>query len=183
MGHGNRQILTFPLAFSMISSSPFVQLAYFVEDIEQAAAYWVEKFSAGPFFVAQNIALDSVVYKGSPAVLDHSSAYGQYGSMMLELVQVNSRQDSIFTGAEYGLHHMARFAQNLEQELQAYQQAGFNTVMKASVQDMTFAFVDTRQSLGHYTELYQDCELIRGFYHSVKEAATDWDGKTPLRSL
>jgi len=41
---------------------------------------------------------------------------------------------------------------------------------------MDFAFIDTRDTLGHMTELYQDCDLIRGFYQMIADAAQKRDG-------
>ncbi len=46
-----------------------------------------EQFGAGPFFVRQHIALLDVVIRGRPGTFDHSSAYGQWGHVMVELVE------------------------------------------------------------------------------------------------
>ena len=45
-------------------SHRFVQTAYYVPDVHAAAAVWVQRFGAGPFFVAEHIPLTEVVVRG-----------------------------------------------------------------------------------------------------------------------
>jgi hypothetical protein len=159
----------------------FVQVAYFVEDVVAAAEFWAREHGAGPFLVLENIPLQNVVYRGKPGELDHSSAYGQFGALMLELVQQNNDGPSAFRDVyppgQFGLHHMARFAPDLEASLEKFSGLGHATAMTALAGDLAFAFVDTQSSLGHMLELYQDCEAIRGFYQLVAAAAETRDGK------
>jgi hypothetical protein len=168
-------------------SGGFVQLAYFVEDIFAAAENWASTFGAGPFLVMEHIPLENVVYRGEPGMLDHSSAYGQYGSLMLELVQQNGSDPSAFmdmyTPGAYGIHHTARFAPDLDADIALYRERGHATAMRASAGELDFAFIDTRATLGHMTELYQDCDMIRGFYQLVAEAAHNWDRKETFFQL
>ena len=65
---------------------PPVQIAYAVTDVREAATRWVSERGVGPFFVIEHIAVTDVLYRGAPAVFDHSSAYGQWGGLMVELV-------------------------------------------------------------------------------------------------
>ena len=48
--------------------------------------------AAGPFFAMEHIVFDEVTYRGEPAVYDHSSAFGQWGPMLVELTQVHDAQ-------------------------------------------------------------------------------------------
>ena len=158
-----------------------MQLAYFVEDVFAAAEYWAHTFGAGPFLVMEHIPLENVIYRGEPGALDHSSAYGQYGALMLELVQQNDVDPSAFRDmyapGEFGIHHTARFAHDLDADIALYTKHGQETAMRASAGEMDFAFIDTRDTLGHMTELYQDCDLIRGFYQMIADAAQKRDGE------
>jgi hypothetical protein len=164
-----------------LNISGFVQIAYLVEDVFAAAEHWARETGAGPFLVLENIPLQQVVYRGQPGELDHSSAYGQYGALMVELVQQNNTGPSafrdMFAPGQFGLHHMARFAGDLDAELNRYQSQGHDTAMRAQAGEMGFAFVDTRAQLGHMVELYQDCADIRGFYQLLADAAKSWDGR------
>ena len=168
-------------------SGGFVQAAYFVEDVYAAAEYWAATWGAGPFLVMEHIPLQNCRYRGESSFVDHSSAYGQYGDLMLELVQQHNPGPSpfrdLYPPGQWGLHHMARFATDLEAELAAYQQAGFATALQAEAGGLAYAFVDTSSTLGHMTELYQDCQQIRDFYALVAATAKTSNGNEVFFSL
>lgn len=167
------------------------QLAYYVPNARAAAEQWVATHNAGPFFLAEHIALENVVYDGKATTLDHTSAYGWCGGLMIELVQQNCSQASVFSSREFGLHHCASFTANLPKELKRLEQAGYPTAMTANTASgVSFAFASGSSvsgsggpPLGHYMELYEDQPGIRSFYTMVEEAAIDWNGEAPLRSL
>ena len=165
-----------------------VQNAYFVNDAKASARRMVEVLGAGPFFVFEHIPLSECLYRGSGSALDHTSAYGQCGELMMELVQQNNDGPSVFRDlyapGEEGLHHVATFSDALDEELSRYAEMGFPTATLAATETGTrFAFVDTSEVLGHMVELYQDDSGIRDFYAMVADAAKDWDGTDPVRTL
>jgi hypothetical protein len=162
----------------------FVQLAYTVPSVEHAVSMWVERFAAGPFFLAEHIPLVDVTIRGAAATFDHTSAYGWLGNHMIELVQQNCATPSIFNEARFGLHHAACFVDDLDAALARYAALGMPTAMTAATANGTrFAFADATATLGHYIELYQDDPRIRSFYRQVERAASQWDGARPLRAL
>ena len=148
-----------------------VQLAYFVPDIQEAAKRWERDLGAGPFFIAERIPLRNVLLDGVPGALDHSSAYGWWGRVMVELVQQNCANPSVFTGRPWGLHHAAYFAPHLDAELSRLQAQGFPTRMTARAGQVRFAFADANAALGHYFEVYEDEPGLRAFYAKIEEAA------------
>ncbi|MDZ7910731.1 MAG: hypothetical protein U5N21_19480 [Rhodococcus sp. (in: high G+C Gram-positive bacteria)] len=46
-----------------------------------------------------------------------------------------------------------------------------------------FAFHDARPQLGHLLEIYEPRPSIVELYRRVADAATNWDGIDPVRSL
>jgi hypothetical protein len=54
----------------------YVQAAYIVSDVEQAAMKWVG-LGAGPFFLKPYKTQGEPTYLGQPANLDHVSAFGR----------------------------------------------------------------------------------------------------------
>lgn len=162
----------------------FVQTAYYVADVDAAAAVWAQRFGAGPFFVLEHIPLTNVVVRGRTSGLDHTSAYGWHGDVMVELVQQNCRTPSIFNDRGYGLHHMAYFAADIDAELARLDRLGIVTAMTAATGNgLRFAFADANKLMGHYLELYQEGDGIRTFYDFVRMAAVGWDGRDPVRRL
>jgi hypothetical protein len=161
-----------------------VQFAYTVPDVRAAVPVWAERFGAGPFFVVEHIPLVDVTIRGVATTFDHTSAYGWCGSTMIELVQQNCAMPSIFNDRPFGLHHAARFASDLDVELERCARLGMPTAMRAATTNRTrFAYVDAIQSMGHYVELYQDDPSIRAFYRFIERAAAGWNGARPLRTF
>jgi hypothetical protein len=166
---------------------PPVQIAYLVPDVEQAAAQWAVNFGAGPFFVRSHIEVHDVVYRGQPGVFDHSSAYGQWGAVMLELVQDHGVDNSVgrdmYAPDESGIHHHAHFVDQLDTAVAAFTDQGFEVAMSARSSATQFRFIDTVDELGHFIELYQRSARLLAFYEMVADAARDWDGLDPVRRL
>lgn len=160
-----------------------VQIAYYVNDVEAAARKAHETFGTGPFFIYKNIELVDVSYRGEKAELDHSSAYAQAGSLMIEFTQQNNEGPSTFTdmymNGEEGFHHVAIFVNNVEEEMSRLQSRGFETVTHYFTRDgnVEVAFVDTRAILGHMIELYNPVEALTRFYDAVARSVKKWDGK------
>lgn len=167
---------------------PPVQIAYAVPDARLAARTWAERFGAGPFFVIDHIPLAEVTYRGEPAAFDHTSAYGQWGAVMVELVQDHGTGPSAvrerFAPGESGLHHMAYFVDDPAAAIAELGAHGHELVMSAATANgMEFHFVDAWATHGHLFELYPPTEGLRGFYAMVAAAADGWDGTDPIRTL
>ena len=102
----------------MISLGPPVQIAYAVSDIYKGIDKWISNFGAGPFFIAEHIPIKNVIYRGQPSELDITVAYGQWGEIMIELVQDNGEGPSIirdlYPPQKSGLHHLAYFVNDMD---------------------------------------------------------------------
>jgi hypothetical protein len=165
-----------------------VQIAYHVPDPERAAIDLAQRFGWGPFFLMEHIPLASCLYRGQPAVFDHTSAYGQAGEMMVELIHGHGDAPSVLSEAfapdATGVHHVACFETDLEAALAVWEQRGAVVAMRATTTTgVDFAMVDTRPWLGHYLELYPSVRALAKFYAYVKSAAVGWDGSRPVRRL
>jgi hypothetical protein len=165
-----------------------VQVAYFVNDIRRAAEQMHSLTGAGPFFVFDNIELAWGEHRGEPCPFVHSSAYGQWGDMMLELVQQDSDGPSpfrdLYAPGEEGIHHVACFVDSIEATIDQYENLGYPLAALARAKVGTeFAFIDTSAALGHMLEVYVGDEALRGFYSLVHEASIGWDGRDLLRTL
>ena len=66
------------------------QIAYFVKDAKAAALRHHRMFGSGPYYLSENIPLARSIHRGVQRPLDHTSAYGQWGSVMIEFVQQNN---------------------------------------------------------------------------------------------
>ena len=164
---------------------PIVQIAYIVPDVRAAAQQWVDRVGAGPFFVFDHFEL-TASHRGEPAVLDHSPAFGQWGDVQVELIQLHELEPApfreAFGGGKIGVHHMTWFPDDLDAEGARLEELGWPCVLDMTGHTGTRAlFHDARPDLGHFIELYVGTPQIRRHYESVARAARGWDGSNPIR--
>ncbi len=165
-----------------------VQIAYFVTDIYAAAERMSATLGAGPFHVMERIELASAEHRGEPCPFVHSSAYGQWGEVMMELVQQDVEGPSPFRDmyrpGEEGLHHVALFVPELRSAIDDGARAGLPLATRAATSGgVEFAFLDATAGLGHMIELYVPDETLLEFYSFVRQSAQGWDGRDPVRRL
>jgi len=167
----------------MLTDSPLgapVQIAYAVVDVREAASSFCVSTGAGPFFVIDHIALARACVHGIDAPFDHSSAYGQWGPLMVELVREHT-SPIVEPGR---VHHLAFMVQSLEAAATWCVERGWSEVLLAETTGgQQFAFHDARDQLGHLVELYEPSPGLIAFYAMVADAAEGWDGIDPLRTL
>lgn len=156
------------------------QIAYAVTDLEEAAASMALRLGAGPFFVRHHPPFPSVDGAGREGTLRHSSAYGQWGDVQVELVTIHG--PSPLAGS--GLHHVAWFVDALDEEIERLDALGWPLVLEASTESgIRFAFCDARGDLGHLVEVYEPVPGLVDLYAEVAAASKGWDGSAPVRPL
>ncbi|WP_068071683.1 VOC family protein [Novosphingobium lentum] len=169
---------------------PIRQVAYFCADVRKAALAHHAAFGSGPYFVADNIPLRSALHRGVERPLDHTSAYGQWGEVMIEFVQQNNPGPSAFHdlypegSGRWGLHHVALFVDDVDAECARLGALGFATALRAEMSDgFVFAFADTVSAYGHMTELYAPAPVLTGFYDMVAQAAKAYAGGDVITTI
>ena len=165
-----------------------VQFAYHVPDPEAAARRYAAAFGWGPFFLMEHIPLERSLYRGQPAVFDHSSAYGQAGDLMIEFITQHGDQPSVlrdlYSATQSGLHHVASFVPDLAAAVAAFRGGGYEAALEArTATGVEFAMIDTSRDLGHMVEIYEQVDQLKRFYEHVRKASRHWDGGDPVRRL
>ena len=169
----------------MISLGPPVQIAYAVSDIFRGVDKWIKDFGAGPFFIAEHIPIKNVIYRGHPSELDITVAYGQWGEIMIELVQDNGEGPSIirdlYPPQKSGLHHLAYFVNDMDLVSAKLVEEGDVLAMSGQAGENRFQFFDAISEMGHFLEIYEPIESLKFLYERVRSASINWDGSDPLR--
>lgn len=149
----------------------------------------VERFDAGPFFINENILLSSAEHRGEPTDFVHSSAFGQWGDVMVELVR--QEDDStrtpfrdMYQRDQEGLHHTAIIVDNFEDTISHFAGKGFELATRCITRQggVEFGFIDAVSVMGHMIEIYEASPALLGFYEMVKDASIGWNGDDPLRN-
>jgi hypothetical protein len=170
------------LGFEGALTRPAVrQIAYFVADAAEAARAHHTAFGSGPYLLAEHIPLTRCLYRGREAEFDHTSAYGQWGDVMVEFVQQNNPGPSCCHdvypegSGRYGIHHVALFVEDIDAEIARHAAAGHAVAMDASSTLGTrFVMVDTVARFGHMLELYHPHPGLAAFYARVAGMAGDF---------
>ncbi len=164
-----------------------VQIAYAVEDVRSAARTFAERVGAGPFFVRHHDLPRRVDHRGRPGSFDHSSAYGQWGDMQVELVQIHGAEPAGLADIvqrSSGIHHVATFVASIDDEQRRLTALGWPAVMTAeTASGMRYAFHDARDELGHLVEIYEPSRGVLALYARVAAAGSGWQGEDPVRTL
>ena len=163
-----------------------VQIAYAVEDVRAAARSFAERVGAGPFFVRHHDLPRRVDHRGQPGTFDHSSAYGQWGSVQVELVQIHRAEPASLADIVQrtsGIHHVATFVESIDDEQRRLVELGWPAVMTAeTASGLRYAFHDARDQLGHLLEIYEPSPGVLALYAMVAAAAVGWQGDDPVRT-
>jgi hypothetical protein len=160
-----------------------VQIAYAVDDVRSAALAWNER-GVGPFFILDHIPLATAIVRGRPASFDHSSAYGWWGDLMVELICEHVDDDTDRIGSPTGIHHMAFFADDLERAREQMAARGRTEALYAeTATGMPFVMFDPGEEFGHLVEMYERTERLAGFYEMVRSSSEGWDGTDPIREV
>ena len=165
-----------------------VQIAYHVPDPAASAERFAREHGWGPFYLMEHIPLARSLYRGVPVAFDHSSAYGQAGDLMIELITQHDDAPSalrdMYAAHETGIHHVACFVPDLQQALGQFTARGVAVALDAATATgVEFAMLDVVAERGHMLELYEPGADLLKFYAFVRRAAQDWDGSRPLRRL
>lgn len=159
-----------------------VQIAYAVDDVERAARRWTSH-GVGPFFVRGHIDVTNARIRGRPARFDHSSAFAQWGDVMVELIHQHDPGTAPIV-ATAGIHHVAHFVDDFAGATASLTAAGFGEVLYAeTTTGMPFAFHDGLDERGHLIEIYECTPSLARFYAMVRDSARGWNGTDPIRHL
>jgi hypothetical protein len=165
-----------------------VQIAYRVDDLESACREWAQRVGAGPFLVRHHLAVQAR-HDGQPAVYDHSAAFGQWGPVMLELIQLHeceppAMREVLEHDGPGQVNHFACWVDDLDAASDALVEQGMPLTMSlTSSSGMEVRFHDARHVVGGVLELYVGTEHLRGFYAKVAEQAVGWDGSDVVRYI
>jgi len=163
-----------------------VQIAYIVPDLEAACLEWAEKAGVGPFLMRPHMDIRGT-HRGKPAVYHHSAAFGQWGPVMLELIQVHectpaTMHEAFAHSAPNQVNHVAYFVDDLDASSAALQARGCELITELqTTSGMRVQFLDGRELTGGLIELYVGTEHLRSLYDKVAALHEGWDGSDILR--
>ncbi len=167
-----------------VNGRKIVQIAFNVNHLERAALHWTQRFGAGPFFIYDQIpGTDVRGPDGTPGVFELGAAFGQWGPVMVELVQIRRVEPDASASVllRQGFHHIAYFASDTEAEVAELERTGAPVLVSLGFGAVRVHFHNGLDTSGFIIEHYPCVDAIEVLYRKVAEAAVNWDGSQPLR--
>jgi hypothetical protein len=164
------------------------QMAYVVEDMDEAIATWVGELKVGPWFLLPEFTGVDPTYRGAPAESTVALAMGFAGHMCIELIQPKDDKPSVYKewidAHGYGFHHFGVGSLDYDADLARHLEQGHALVFEAKVPTGgRVAYVDTTAELPGYVEIIEmdaaTDDTFTGFYAQ----SLAWDGSRPVRSF
>jgi methylmalonyl-CoA/ethylmalonyl-CoA epimerase len=160
------------------------QIAYVVDDLDAAIGRWVELIGAGPFFRIDRVRIEDVRYRGRPGGIELSLALGNSGGVQIELIAPRDEGPSIYRELVRGVHHLALLARDFEGESRRLTALGHPVAWALTLPGICrVRYHDTLAVFGHFVELWESTEAMRGLLEMVEASARDWDGRDPVRRI
>ena len=114
-----------------------IQMAYIVEDIQDAMRTWSADLRVGPWFLLDHFTGDVPIYRGAPSHADVSLAMGFAGHMQIELIQPNDDNPSVYRETReqrgWGFHHYGVASREFEADIAKYEAKGYELAFRAGV--------------------------------------------------
>ena len=166
---------------------PVHHVGYVVEDLEAAIDRFVRTQGVGPFFVIEHVPFDEVTYTGEPAVYDHSSAFGGWGPITVELTEVHAVEPAGLADALVkpggGVGHVAWVVDSIEEESANLEPAGIRPFHTGRIGPVYGVWFHGGPLFGHPIEVLQRSEELLGFHEMARAAGENWDGRDPIRRV
>lgn len=168
----------------------FFQFCWVTPDLEASIEHWVRSAGAGPFFLFESTSFTESHYRGTPADLaPNRAAIGQLGDIQIELVSPTTDERSIWTDVvppgRSGFHHAAIYCtdQQYEAERAAWIAAGAEVAFEGLMKGARTCYIDAVETLGFMIQLVTANPVADYVFGRIREAARNWRGENPIRTL
>lgn len=173
---------------SYLPSCNYMQICWVVPDLHAAIERWSRQAGVGPFFYFDDVVYENAVYRGEPwNPVKFHAAIAQAGNMQIELVTQLEEGPSMFRelvpAGQSGLHHMSTYTRDFDHDLEYYRKQGAEVVFSGNMKGAPVCWLDTVATLGFMTELITANPLKEQVFAMFREAADNWDGVDPIRTL
>lgn len=169
-----------------VPGHPF-QYAWHVPDMEDAIDYWANVVGTGPFFINEvdSSTMEGFQYRGGDGVLTMRVAWAQGKEGQIELIEVTSSEPNVYHDLiapdKSAFHHIGIWSDDYHKD-KATLSEQFENVMDLGV-NTNICYFDTSAHNGAMLELIERNEGIVGLFGMIRQAAEDWDGTRPSRTM
>lgn len=162
------------------------QNGYVVPDLDAAIEQWLQA-GVGPWFVLRETEQSAMYFRGERSDPVLSIAWSNSGDLQIELIQPHGDRPSVYRefleAGHAGLHHVAFWADDFDGVMAGATGAGWTVVQSGDGGGVArFAYVDLGVG-GTIVEVMELTDSTEGMNDRIRDAAREWDGTDPVRSL
>ena len=171
-----------------LPSRQYMQICWVVPDLFRAIHHWTRQAGVGPFFHFPDVVYEQAIYRDQPwQPVKFHAAIAQAGEMQIELVEQLEEGPSMFrelvAPGESRIHHMSTYTRDFDADLAHYRASGAEVVFSGLMKGAPVCWLDTVDTLGFMTELITANPLKEQVFAMFRQAAENWDGSDPIRTL
>jgi len=161
------------------------QFAYLVPDLGQAMAEFTRRLRAGPWLRLDNFSGSDQRWHGEPYNKTFNIAFGQAGDVQIELIELPSSGPSPYhehlDNYGFGLQHLGFLTAAFDAEMASRQKEGEKVVFTARTPSGgRIAHLKNTGAVVPICELIEIDDGLHTFFGAIRQAAANWDGKTPF---
>ncbi len=146
-----------------------IQLAFVVEDLEDAMESFTRRLGVGPWTVLRDFAGENPRYRGEPTEARAHIALGFAGRMQYELIQpaddLPSVHRDVIRDSGYGFHHFGHARSDFDSAVAEMRAAGYEPQFESAAGDARVAYFDTRNVLAGDGRDHRSIERTRRVVH------------------
>jgi hypothetical protein len=162
------------------------QNGYVVRDLDHAIQQWINA-GVGPWFTLRNTEQSAMFFRGERSDPVLSIAWSNSGDLQIELIQPHGDRPSVYRefldAGHEGIHHVAFWAEDFDEVMEHAARAGWTVVQSGDGGGTArFAYLDLGVG-GTIVEIMELTAGTRGMNDQIRDAADQWDGTDPVRSL
>jgi catechol 2,3-dioxygenase-like lactoylglutathione lyase family enzyme len=166
---------------------PIRQIAYLVNDIEDAMHHWHSVMGIGPFFYIPRRVAAGFQDDGRSRAPEYSFGFAQSGQLQIELIQQHNDAPTAFLAwkqaGRQGMHHIAFWTDTFDEAMQRLLTAGHHIIQAVDPPGggNRNAFLARQGHDGTLMEISETSGSKGRFFARVAEASVGWDGTDPVR--
>ena len=162
------------------------QNGYVVRDLDHAIEQWMDA-GIGPWFTLRDTEQSATYFRGERSDPLLSIAWSNSGDLQIELIQPHGDRPSVYQefldAGHEGIHHVAFWAADYDDVMARAAEAEWAVVQSGdSGGTVRFAYLDIGVG-GTIVEITELNEMTRSMNDRIRDAAANWDGTDPVRSL
>lgn len=147
------------------------QIGYVVPNLDAALAHLNTKLGAPRFMVLRDIVVENGWFRGAPATINHSMAFGYVGDLQYEVIEpvagTSTYSEFLERVPAGGVHHLGFAVEDYAAAADLLGR-GYRLVQRGTFGDTKFGYFETSDDPGTITEIVYLDANVRSMFATIK---------------